>query len=132
MRFRMGLTDISAFLVDGDFDWRKQYIVSSKTGRLQVEHSRPRLKDGKESESADNDDVEGKEEGASDNVQQVDDFSDIQKDDRFRDKKGKVKSSDDLDSGDLFFLPMLEKTGMAIALEQVCSHTSAEKHDDMW
>jgi len=103
MRFRMGLTDISAFLVDGDFDWRKQYVVSSKTGRLQVEHSRPQLKDGKESENADNEDVEGKEEGASDNVQQVDDFSDIQKDDRFRDVKGKGKSSDDLDSGDLFF-----------------------------
>lgn len=128
----MGLTDISAFLVDGDFDWRKQYIVSSKTGRLQVEHSRPQIKNGEESEIADNDDAEGKEKGASDNVQQVDDFPDNQKDDRFRDKKGKGKSSDDLDSGDLFFLPMLEKTGMAIALEQVRSYISAEKHDEMW
>lgn len=128
----MGLTDISAFLVDGDFDWRKQYIVSSKTGRLQVEHSRPQLKDGKESENADNDDFKGKEEGASDNVQQVDGCSDIQRGDRFRDKMGKGKSSDDLDSGDLFFLPMLEKTGMAIALEQVHSHTFAEKHYGMW
>lgn len=36
MSFRVGLKDISAFLVDGDYDWRKKYDVNPTTGRLQL------------------------------------------------------------------------------------------------
>lgn len=115
MRFHIGLKDISAFLVDGDFDWRKQYSVNSTTGRLHDVNAN-QLKGSERLENrGDNTsgDFEGKEGGASDNVQQVDTVSD--------ESQSQENSKTEVDSGegDLYFLPMLEKTGMAVALEQV-------------
>jgi len=110
MRFLIGLKDISAFLVDGDFDWRKQYNVNTTTGRLHDVNANL-LKDSESTESAG--DFAGKEGGASQNVQDVDSIS--------RDSQSQEKSNNEVDvgEGDLYFLPMLEKTGMAVALEQV-------------
>jgi vacuolar protein sorting-associated protein 13A/C len=121
MRFRIGLKDISAFLVDGDFDWRKQYNVNSATGRLHAvnDNLRRQLKgSGNQEDRSDHKsgDFEGKEGGASDNVQEMDNSSNVSQ------TKGKGKKDVDPGDGDLFFLPMLEKTGMTIALEQVSPH----------
>lgn len=117
MRFHIGLKDISVFLVDGDFDWRKQYNVNSVTGRLHDvnDNLTHQLKgsENRENRGDTSGDFEGKEGGASDNVQEVDTNS--------NDRQTQEKSKQEVDSGegDLFFLPMLEKTGMAVALEQV-------------
>ncbi|KAG0604101.1 hypothetical protein M758_10G145000 [Ceratodon purpureus] len=109
MRFQIGLKDISAFLADGDFDWRKQYNVNSATGKLQDVNSRRQLKG---SDTSGN--FEGKEGGASDNVQEVDDVS--SEGHSQQTNKKEVESGE----GDLYILPMLEKTGMAVSLEQIC------------
>lgn len=108
MRFQIGLKDISAFLVDGDFDWRKQYNVDSKSGKLHDVNTRRQLKG---SDTSGN--FEGKEGGASNNVQEVDDVS------SGGNSPQKNKKEVESGEGDLFFLPMLEKTGMAVSLEQV-------------
>lgn len=108
MRFQIGLNDISAFLADGDFDWRKQYNVNSATGKLQDVNSRRQLKG---SDTSGN--FEGKEGGAGDNVQEVDDVS--------SEGHSQQKNKKEVESGegDLYILPMLERTGMAVSLEQV-------------
>ena len=122
MRFHIGLKDISAFLVDGNFDWRKHYNLDSATGRLHAANdtSLHQLR-GSESREDRGDnksgDFEGKEGGASDNVKEVDTNSNVSQ------TKGKAKREVDPGDGDLFFLPMLEKTGMTVALEQVSSLT---------
>lgn len=106
MRFRIGLKDISAFLVDGDFDWRKQYDLNTSTGRLQLVNCNL-------CRDEDTSDFERKVGGANNNVQEVYANSIASQ------TQGKAKQV--VDSGDegLFFLPVLEKTGMAVALEQV-------------
>ncbi|KAG0557949.1 hypothetical protein KC19_11G167800 [Ceratodon purpureus] len=119
MRFHIGLKDISAFLVDGDFDWREQYNVNSVTGRLHAVNDdlRHQVKDtecGEDRGDNRSGDFEGKEGGGSNNVQEVDNSSDVSE------TIGKDKKEVDSGDGDLFFLPMLERTGMAIALEQIC------------
>lgn len=121
MRFHIGLKDISAFLVDGDFDWRQQYNINSASGRLHAVNDNLRQLTGSESQESRGDnksgDFEGKEGGASDNVQEVDNSSSASQ------TNGKAKNEVDSSDGDLFFLPMLEKTGMTIALEQVSPRT---------
>lgn len=90
MRFRIRLKDISAFLVDGDYDWRKQYNVNPETGRLHVVNDHVLYQpDSVESLKNRGDKDTGASEGKRD------------------------------DDGGLFFLPMLEKTGITVALEQV-------------
>jgi len=114
MRFLIGLKDISAFLVDGDFDWRKQYNVNTATGRLHDVNANLLKGSGTvENRGNTSGDFEGKEGGASDNVQEVDTIS------RVSQSPEKSKNEVDSDEGDLYFLPMLEKTGMVVALEQV-------------
>lgn len=91
MRFRIRLKDISAFLVDGDYDWRKQYNVNPETGRLHVVNDHVLYQpDSVESLKNRGDKDTGASEGKRD------------------------------DDGGLFFLPMLEKTGITVALEQIC------------
>lgn len=136
MRFRMGLNDVSAFLVDGDFDWRKEYIVNPQTGRLQIDDRRSttHLEDAPTSKPPESRQkaYEGKQESATANVQ-VDEASDAQDRVKGDDEVGygteegkrelkeakKEVNGDKPINGELFFLPVLEKTGMAIALEQV-------------
>lgn len=106
MRFRIGLKDISAFLVDGDYDWRKKYDLNTTTGRLQLVNCNLRR-------DVDTSDFEGKGGGANTEVQESYGNSIANQ------TQGKTKQVVDSNDEGLFFLPMLEKTGMAVSLEQV-------------
>jgi aspartyl-tRNA synthetase len=178
MRFRVNLSDISAFFVDGEFRWwKQQYSVGGGGGslasmgkklQLEKENGNNEQKENIDSAAAANghrhghrDDngngkkitnenvnvqenhnkatvlVDGKEK-SGDGVIQVagskrhenkaaekekEDIGEprkMQEGSKIEDDESSTSAEEDeVNTGDLFFLPLLKKTGMVVALEQV-------------
>jgi vacuolar protein sorting-associated protein 13A/C len=115
MRFRIWLSDVSAFLVDGDFSWHKNYNMDATAGKL-------RLTDKESWEEGTWNGSGGLKSLAGEISVNGVNGGDV----KIENGAGAIKIYEKSESGKcnsdvgFNFWPVLEKTGMAVALQQIC------------
>jgi hypothetical protein len=114
MRFRIWLSDVSAFLVDGDFSWHKNYNVDATAGKLCLTDKESR-EEGTWNGSGGLKSLAGEisVNGVNDGDVKIENGAGAMK---IYEKSESGKCNSDVGFN---FWPVLEKTGMAVALQQV-------------